>query len=111
MLLAQRPEGRRLGDLSEETILGGAAGARPHQDVDAADLGVAVEQHRQRDLPEEPRDSGEQDLAITESLGQIDRLARIRRDGQPALRRPQLRHPIRHGSPLAAMPVLVAEPP
>src|SRR5205823_14764862 len=70
--------------------------ARPHQHVDAAHAGIAVEQHHQRDLSEEAGDAGDQDLAPRKRFRKIDGLLQ----GLHA-----------YGSLAAATPGLVAEAP
>ena len=73
MALAQRTERRGRRDFPEKPVVGGAARARPYQDVDLADLGIAVEQQGERDLAHEAGHAGDEQLATAEGLGEIDR--------------------------------------
>ena len=70
--LAQGPEGRRGSHLVEEPIVSGPAGSRADEHVDLSHPGVAVEQHRQRDLAEEAGDAGDEDLVAAEGPVEID---------------------------------------
>src|SRR5205085_9617724 len=94
---AQRVERWSRHHFPEKPVVRRSARARPHQDVDLADPGIAVEQHRQRHLAEETGDAGDEDLAPAKSLAEIDRLLQGLHDQGFSL--------------AAATPGLAAEPP
>ena len=60
-------------DLVEEPRLGGAAGAGAHEHEHPADVGVAVEEHRQRDLADEAGRAGDEERASGERARDVER--------------------------------------